>query len=51
VLIFDESTASLSQADAKALFRTIHDLTRRGLSVIYISHRLEEVFEIADRGG
>jgi ABC-type sugar transport system ATPase subunit len=49
VLIFDEPTASLSQADAKALFVTIHDLTRRGLSVIYISHRLEEVFEVADR--
>jgi ABC-type sugar transport system ATPase subunit len=49
VLIFDEPTASLSTADAKALFKLIRDLTRRGISVIYISHRLEEVLEIADR--
>lgn len=49
VIIFDEPTASLSTEDAKALFSLIRDLARRGISVIYISHRLEEVLEVADR--
>jgi len=49
VIIFDEPTASLSQPEATVLFATIRRLKRRGMSVIYISHRLQEIFEIADR--
>jgi len=49
VAIFDEPTASLSEQDKEILFRAIRDLRRRSVGIIYISHRLEEVFEIADR--
>ena len=49
VLIMDEPTSSLSSGEAANLFKVIHDLRRRGVSVIYISHRLGEVKEIADR--
>jgi ribose transport system ATP-binding protein len=49
VLIMDEPTSSLSGAEAENLFRVIKDLRSRGVSVIYISHRLGEVKELADR--
>ncbi len=49
VLILDEPTSSLSGDDVKRLFDLIRRLARRGLAVIYISHFLEEVREIADR--
>jgi len=49
VLVFDEPTSSLSQRDIQSLFRIIRDLKRKGLAIIYISHFLEEVEEIADR--
>ena len=49
VLIMDEPTSSLSTREAENLFRVIHDLRRRGVSVIYISHRLGEVKTLADR--
>jgi len=49
VLILDEPTASLSEEDARRLFRVIHDLRGHGVGVIYISHRLEELRLIADR--
>jgi ribose transport system ATP-binding protein len=49
VLIMDEPTSSLSQHESEALFRVIKDLRSRGVSVIYISHRLGEVKELADR--
>src|ERR1041385_5928290 len=45
----DEPTSSLSQHEADALFRAIKELRARGVSVIYISHRLGEVKELADR--
>jgi ribose transport system ATP-binding protein len=48
VLILDEPTSSLSRPDVERLFRLIRTLADRGLSVIYISHFLEEVFEVAD---
>jgi ribose transport system ATP-binding protein len=48
VLILDEPTSSLSRPDVERLFRLIRRLAERGLAVIYISHFLEEVFEIAD---
>jgi ribose transport system ATP-binding protein len=49
VIVFDEPTSSLSQADTERLFRVIERLKERGTSVVYISHFLEEVQRIADR--
>ena len=49
ILIMDEPTSSLSQHEADLLFGVIRDLRDRGVSIIYISHRLNEVIEIADR--
>ncbi|MBI1916937.1 MAG: sugar ABC transporter ATP-binding protein [Planctomycetes bacterium] len=49
VLIMDEPTSSLTQRETDRLFDVIRDLKRGGLSVLYISHRLKEVEEIADR--
>jgi rhamnose transport system ATP-binding protein len=49
VLIMDEPTGPLTQKDAGSLFRLIRQLRARGVGVVYISHRLEEVFEVADR--
>jgi len=49
VLIMDEPTSSLSQSEAETLFEVVRDLASRGVSVIYISHRLGEIIEIADR--
>ena len=48
-LIFDEPTAYLTRQEAAQLFAMIRRLRAAGVTVIYISHRLEEVFEIADR--
>ncbi len=49
VVILDEPTASLSGRETARLFETIARLRSAGLAVIYISHRLEEIFAIADR--
>jgi ribose transport system ATP-binding protein len=49
VLILDEPTSSLAEDDVRRLFAAIRALRARGLSVLYISHVLEEVQEIADR--
>ena len=49
VLIMDEPTSSLSQHETERLFEVVKDLRSRGVSVIYISHRLGEVKELADR--
>ena len=49
VLILDEPTSSLAEDDVRRLFAAIRTLKSRGLSVLYISHVLEEVQEIADR--
>jgi ribose transport system ATP-binding protein len=49
ILIMDEPTSSLSQHETEHLFSVVRDLRSRGISVIYISHRLGEVTELADR--
>jgi len=49
MLIFDEPTSSLALAEADRLLAIIEELRRRGTSIIYVSHRLEEVQRIADR--
>ena len=49
LLILDEPTASLSERETAVLFDLIRRLRRQGVSVLYVSHRLEEVFALADR--
>jgi rhamnose transport system ATP-binding protein len=49
VLIMDEPTASLSEREVERLFRVIRDLRNQGVAVLYVSHRLEELAQIADR--
>jgi len=49
VLIMDEPTSALSQAEVQGLFRIIRDLKARGVSIVYISHKLEELLQIGDR--
>jgi len=48
ILIMDEPTSALADAEVQRLFAVTRELSRRGVAVIYISHRLEEIFEIAD---
>jgi len=49
LVIFDEPTATLSAVEQERLFATLSDLRRQGTAIIYVSHRLEEIFKIADR--
>lgn len=49
IIVMDEPTASLTPREVDQLFRLISELKARGLGIIYISHRLEEIFKIADR--
>ncbi len=48
-VIFDEPTASLTDAEKVVLFDVIAELKSRGVGIIYISHRMEEIFKITDR--
>ncbi|MFN8379073.1 MAG: sugar ABC transporter ATP-binding protein [Anaerolineae bacterium] len=49
ILIMDEPTAALTEADVERLFDIVRLLRERGVGIIYISHRLQEVFELTDR--
>jgi ribose transport system ATP-binding protein len=49
VLIMDEPTATLTTREIEQLFATIKRLTEKGVAIVYISHRMEEIFRIADR--
>ena len=49
ILIMDEPTSALTESEIRQLFATIRTLKQKGVSIIYISHRLEETFEIGDR--
>jgi len=49
ILVMDEPTAALSEKDTQTLFNVIRLLKKSGHSIIYISHRLDEIFEITDR--
>jgi ribose transport system ATP-binding protein len=49
LIVMDEATSSLTETETARLFELIRALKDRGVTVIYISHRIEEVFEIADR--
>jgi len=49
LLVMDEPTSSLSESEVEVLFEVIRALKRRGISIIFISHKLDEVFEICER--
>ncbi len=49
LIIFDEPTTALTIREASVLFRLIGELKEKGISIIYISHKLEEVFSLSDR--
>jgi ribose transport system ATP-binding protein len=48
ILIMDEPTASLSETETKSLFKLVKQLKEEGISIVYISHRMAEIFEICD---
>ena len=48
ILIMDEPTSALSASEVEVLFKVIRDLTSRGVSIVYISHHLEEALQITD---
>ncbi len=48
IIVMDEPTSSLSESEAERLFEIVHDLRKRGFSIVYISHRLEEIVNLAD---
>lgn len=48
-IIMDEPTAALTQEESEVLFKVIRVLKSQGVSIIYISHRMEEIFELSDR--
>jgi ABC-type sugar transport system ATPase subunit len=48
VIVMDEPTSSLSLGESRELFRLVHALKARGITLIYVSHRLEEIFELCD---
>ena len=49
IIVMDEPTSSLTSTDVKKLFATIRTLKEKGIGIIYISHRMSELYEIADR--
>ena len=49
IIVMDEPTSSLSEKEVEILFKTIRDLKRRNIGVIYISHKMSEIFELTDR--
>ena len=49
VLIMDEPTAALTESETHILFDVVRSLKEKGVSIIYISHRMEEIFELCDR--
>lgn len=49
VLILDEPSAALTEAEITELFKTMNDLRDRGVTMVYISHRMDEIMEITDR--
>lgn len=48
VIIMDEPTSSLTEHEIKELFHTIRNLKKQGMTVLYVSHKIEEIFEICD---
>ncbi|MDR1767670.1 MAG: sugar ABC transporter ATP-binding protein, partial [Propionibacteriaceae bacterium] len=49
ILVLDEPTAALSQSESRRLFDLLHQMRDQGMGLVYISHRMEEIWELADR--
>ena len=49
IIIMDEPTAALTQSETEVLFEVMQSLRKKGVSIVYISHRMEEIFELCDR--
>ncbi len=49
ILIMDEPTSALTESEVARLYRVIERLRQRGVTIIYISHKMDEVFRLADR--
>ena len=49
IFIMDEPTAALNAAEVERLFAIVDNLRRRGIAILYVSHRLNEIFRLADR--
>jgi ABC-type sugar transport system ATPase subunit len=49
VVVFDEPTSALGQQEVEALFRRIRELRSRGRGIVYITHKMEEIYRLADR--
>ncbi len=49
ILVFDEPSAALSDSETEFLFKMIRQLKEEGVSMVYISHRMNEILEICDR--
>src|SRR2546423_1409110 len=49
ILVMDEPTAALTSQETERLFQLIDELKRRGIGIVYVSHRMEEIFRLADR--
>ena len=49
ILIMDEPTSALTESEVERLFRVIADLRRDGVTILYISHKMDEIFRLADR--
>lgn len=49
VIIMDEPTAALTQSETEVLFQVVRSLKEKGVSIVYISHRMDEIFELCDR--
>lgn len=49
VLVMDEPTSALTQVESKALLKLVREIASTGIGVIYISHRMDEIFEVSDR--
>lgn len=49
LIVLDEPTSSLADREIKTLFQIIHELRKEGVSIIFVSHRLDEVFQLCDR--
>ena len=48
IIVLDEPTSSLTEREVKKLFKIVNDLKAKGVSFIYISHKMDEIFEICD---
>lgn len=49
MIIMDEPTSSLGEKEVEQLMKTCRDLRSRGIGIVFVSHKLEELFELCDR--